>query len=100
MNAGGTVVSILAYNNRTDRTNFFNQTDFTYSMSSGPVRHTLLAGFELGRQSTDNFRNTGYFSSPGGTSTSVLVPVSSPQTPGKRPKVFIPQSPFYRLRRD
>ena len=44
---------------------------------TGSVKHILLAGAEVGRQSTDNFRNTGYFN---GTATSILVPFSSPQT--------------------
>src|SRR5262249_10971835 len=38
----------------------------------GPIRHTLLAGAELGRQFTDNFRNTGYFNNSA-TSVSVLL---------------------------
>ena len=39
------------------------------------MKHTLLAGVELGRQNTDNFRNTGYFN---GAATSLSVPYSSP----------------------
>ena len=39
---------------------------------TGPVRHTLLAGAEIGRQLTDNFRNTGFFN---GTATSITVPL-------------------------
>jgi catecholate siderophore receptor len=39
------------------------------------VRHTLLAGFELSNQITDNFRNTGYFN---GTATSAFVPFDQP----------------------
>ena len=37
----------------------------------GAIRHTLLAGAEVGRQLTDNFRNTGFFNN---TATSILVP--------------------------
>ena len=68
-------VALTAYNNATQRQNVFNQTDLVYSLATGPVKHTLLAGVELGRQSTDNFRNTGFFD---GTATSVSVPYSSP----------------------
>jgi catecholate siderophore receptor len=68
-------VSLSAYNNATRRQNLFNQTDLTYTRSTGPVRHTLLAGAEVGRQLTDNFRNTGFFD---GSATSLSVPFASP----------------------
>jgi catecholate siderophore receptor len=68
-------VALTAYNNATDRTNFFNQTDLTAVAMTGTVRHTLLAGAELGHQLTDNFRNTGFFDN---TATSVFVPYNSP----------------------
>ncbi|HET6899678.1 MAG TPA: TonB-dependent receptor, partial [Vicinamibacteria bacterium] len=68
-------VALSAYNNETARRNVFNQTDVTYAVATGSVRHTLLAGAEIGRQLTDNFRNTGFFN---GTATSISVPVASP----------------------
>ena len=64
-------VTLSAYNNATRRRNVFNQTDLTYSLETGPIRHKLLAGAEIGRQLTDNFRNTGYFNN---SATSILVP--------------------------
>jgi catecholate siderophore receptor len=70
-----TRVALSAYNNATRRTNVFNQTDLTYGAATGPVRHTLLAGFEVGRQVTDNLRNTGFF---GGSATSIAVPYAAP----------------------
>jgi catecholate siderophore receptor len=70
-NASKTFVTLTAYNNATKRRNLFNQTDLTYSVSTGRIRHTLLGGVELGRQLTDNFRNTGFFNN---ATTSVLVP--------------------------
>jgi len=75
VNAAGTMVSIAAYNHRTDRTNFFNQTDLRYRATTGSVAHELLFGAEFGRQTTDNVRNTGYFA--GG---SLSVPLASPVT--------------------
>jgi catecholate siderophore receptor len=68
-------VALSAYNNETARRNVFNQTDVTYALATGPVRHTLLAGAEIGRQLTDNFRNSGFFN---GTATSISVPLASP----------------------
>ncbi|SEN17689.1 catecholate siderophore receptor [Nitrosomonas marina] len=72
-------VSLGAYNDTTDRENVFNQTDFLYSVDTGPISHTLLAGVEIGRQITSNVRQTGFFNNdPRGTS--FRVPVSNPVT--------------------
>jgi catecholate siderophore receptor len=68
-------VTLTSYNNATQRTNVFNQTDVTYVATTGTVRHTLLAGAEFGLQGTNNFRQTGFFNN---TATSVLVPFSAP----------------------
>ena len=70
-----TLVALTAYNNATQRDNLFNQTDLIYRAATGSVKHTLLGGVELGRQSTDNFRNTGYFNN---TTTSLSVPYADP----------------------
>ncbi len=86
----GSAVPLAAYNNATGRTNLFNQTDLTIQSRTGPVRHTIVAGAEFGRQETDNFRNTGYFAS-GATSlvvpsheADVRVPVSVPPERDRR----------------
>lgn len=78
VNAAGTTVSIAAYNNATSRKSVFNQTDLTYNLNTGAIKHKLLAGVELGRQETSNFRETGYF--PGTNVTSVSVPLANPVT--------------------
>jgi catecholate siderophore receptor len=77
VSANQSQVALTAYNNATKRTNFFNQTDFTYVAATGAVRHTLLAGVEIGRQLTDNFRNTGLFNN---TATSISVPFAATMT--------------------
>jgi catecholate siderophore receptor len=64
---------LTAYNNATRRRNIFNQTDLTYSLNTGRIRHTLMGGSEVGRQLTDNFRNTGFFNN---TATSITIPLS------------------------
>lgn len=71
VNATGTEVRLSAYNNATDRRNYFNQTDLIYEANTGGVRHTLLAGVELGRQETKGFRQTGYFND---TDNNINVP--------------------------
>jgi catecholate siderophore receptor len=68
-------VTLTAYNNATDRTNLFNQTDAAMIAHTGGLRHTVLAGAEFGHQLTDNFRNTGFFDN---TATSILAPYSAP----------------------
>lgn len=75
VNSAGTEVSISAYNNLTNRRNMVNQTEAVYRMATGSVRHTWLGGFAVGRQITDNFRETGFFND---VSTSVMAPLSSP----------------------
>jgi catecholate siderophore receptor len=42
-------VALTSYNNASNRTNVFNQTDVTSVVSTGRIRHTLLAGTEFGR---------------------------------------------------
>jgi catecholate siderophore receptor len=68
-------VALSAYNNDTRRLNVFNQTDVRSGFRTGRVQHTLVAGGEVGRQLTDNFRKTGYFNN---LATSILVPYASP----------------------
>jgi catecholate siderophore receptor len=75
INAGAGTVQINAYNNEQLRENFFNQTDLTFSLATGAVKHRLLAGIELGRQVTDNFRNSGFFND---TATSYQAPLADP----------------------
>ena len=55
------LVGLGAYNDTTDRENVFNQTNLLYSLDTGPIAHTLMAGIEIGRQITDNRRRTGFF---------------------------------------
>jgi catecholate siderophore receptor len=80
-------VTITAYNNQQLRENFFNQTDLTFSFDTGGIRHGFLAGMELGEQTTDNFRETGFFNdidllyiAPVGDPT-ISVPLTFRQSP-------------------
>jgi len=71
VDAGRALVTLSAYNNASTRTNVFNQTDLIAVASTGAIRHTLLAGAEIGRQFTDNFRQTGFF----GPTAAIQVPL-------------------------
>ena len=75
LDAAGDSVELHGYNNATRRANLFNQTDLMLVATTGAVRQTLLAGAEVGRQATTNFRNTGYF---GGSATTFAVPFAAP----------------------
>jgi catecholate siderophore receptor len=75
VNADATRVNISAYNNATHRRNLFNQTDLTFAVKTGKIRHTFLAGAEIGRQVSNNFRNTGFFNN---TLTTISVPFANP----------------------
>ena len=75
LNLAGTQVNLSAYNNSHTRSNLFNQTDVSVSAITGRIRHTVLLGAEIGRQVTDNFRNTGYFDN---LTTSSTAPFASP----------------------
>ncbi len=54
-------VGIEAYRDPTSRKNLFNQNDLVWSVTTGPVSHVLLAGFEFGDQRTRNQRINGFF---------------------------------------
>jgi catecholate siderophore receptor len=75
VSADGQQVNLSAYNNGTQRQNLFNQTDVTFGLSTGRVRHTFLVGAELGRQETDNHRETGYYND---AATSFAVSFAAP----------------------
>jgi catecholate siderophore receptor len=75
VNVAGTSSNLSTYNNETDRTNLFNQTDLTYKFDAGPTRHTVLLGGEVGRQSGLNFRHSGLFN---GVSSTITVDPRNP----------------------
>ncbi|MGH9968329.1 MAG: TonB-dependent siderophore receptor [Pyrinomonadaceae bacterium] len=75
VSADMTRVNLTAYNNATQRRNFFNQTDLTYLTKTRSIKHTLLAGAEFGHQVSNNLRHTGFFNN---TSTTISVPFANP----------------------
>jgi catecholate siderophore receptor len=75
VNPADTAFNRAAYNHETDRENLFNQTDFVYKGSTGPVLHTLGFGTEFGRQTGIDVRDTGVF--PNRTNTTVANPFDS-----------------------
>jgi catecholate siderophore receptor len=65
-------VTLSAYHAGTERQNLFNQTDLTWRVRTGSVDHTILAGVEIGRQDTENFRNNSTYAE--------VVPITNPVT--------------------
>jgi catecholate siderophore receptor len=75
VNDAGTDVALSAYNNATSRRNLLNESEISYPLTLGGITQTLLGGVAVGRQISDNLRNTGFFTD---TATAFIVPVSDP----------------------
>lgn len=70
-------VTLDAYHAGTQRENLFNQTDLIWRTSTGSIEHTVLAGIEVGRQNTENFRNNSTFSTTPAAIVSITNSVTS-----------------------
>ncbi len=80
VNAAGTGVALSAYYDTTRRRNLFSQTDLIVEGDLGDMSHTLLLGFEIGKQDSVNRRVNGFFvsaASPEGVSP-ITVPLTKP----------------------
>ena len=75
-------IGVEAYTDATARENLLTQTDLVWKVATGSIEHTVLAGFELGRQTTTSARVNGTFPVvPGGTSLRSPVAVADPFRP-------------------
>jgi catecholate siderophore receptor len=76
----GTQVALSAYNDTVERRNLFSQTDLVLEGDLGGLSHTLLLGFEIGKQDSVSRRRNGFFVSAGNPSGvgSINVPLGSP----------------------
>lgn len=72
VNASTGRLAVGAYYDATERTNSFNQTDLTFSITTGSVAHKFATGVEFGRQETDNIRRAGVFAA------NASVPATNP----------------------
>jgi catecholate siderophore receptor len=80
LSTAGTL-GIEAYRDPTRRRNLFSQTDIAWKTDLAGMEHTLLAGFELGRQVSRNQRINGFFDGFAGGPTRVTVTLTDPFTP-------------------
>jgi catecholate siderophore receptor len=76
VNPATDTLTLSAYNNANDRQNLFNQTDWTWKLDTGMVKHTVVAGTEFGKQKSNNARFAGFFDN--GTSISNPVDAFAP----------------------
>lgn len=58
-------VTLDSYRDTTKRENFFVQGNLVWTGQTGPLSHTLLAGFEYGDQQSANQRQNGRFATSG-----------------------------------
>jgi len=72
-NPASGIVTLAGYNNRNDRRTAFSQTDLIWESRLGGIDHTLLLGFEVGREKSRNLRTTAGF-----TGGAQFVPVDDP----------------------
>ena len=54
-------VTLDGYNDTTDRENFITQGNFLWTGDTGILGHTLLLGYEIGQQRSDNRRRDAFF---------------------------------------
>jgi len=71
------MVTLGAYNDTTERENFFNQTDLLLTFDTWRFKHKMVTGVEVGRQVTGQVRLRGHFN---GVSTTEVVSASFPNT--------------------
>ena len=64
---GVPMVGIEAYEQGTRRKNLLGQLDFIANVTTGPIKHTLVAGIDYAHQRSDSFRFQGYFESGAAT---------------------------------
>jgi len=72
-NPASGIVTLAGYNNRNDRRTAFSQTDLIWESRLAGIDHTLLLGFEVGREKSRNSRTTAGF-----TGGAQFVPVDDP----------------------
>jgi len=78
---------VYAYDDASQRENLLGQTDLVWTTQTGRIGHTVLAGVELGRQTSAVQRTNGYFSATKDTLTTIAQ-LSDP---------FVPPMVYFRL---
>ena len=71
----GSTVELSGYRDTTSRENFIGQGNLVWQGKTGILGHTLLAGFEISRQDTQNARQNVEFATAAGPASRVTVPL-------------------------
>lgn len=71
----GTSVDLTGYRDATQRENWIGQGNLVWQGHTGAIGHTLLAGFEIMRQDTQNSRDLVEFATDGGNVGRITVPL-------------------------
>lgn len=73
-------VTLDSYRDTTDRENFITQGNLLFTGKTGGIKHSLLLGYELGRQKSDNRRRDGVFDDSGSDKITIELadPISQP----------------------
>ena len=74
-------IGIEAYADPTRRHNLFSQTDLNWKGDVAGTQHSILAGFELGRQVSRNQRINGFFDGVSPGATRVFVTLANSANP-------------------
>ncbi|MCB2077380.1 MAG: TonB-dependent siderophore receptor [Novosphingobium sp.] len=72
----GATVDLNGYRDATARENWIGQGNLVWQGSTGTIGHTLLAGFEVSRQDTRNFRENAVFQTASGPASRITVPLA------------------------
>ncbi len=72
----GATVDLTGYRDTTKRENWIGQGNLVWQGSTGAIGHTLLAGFEVSRQDTQNARQNALFETSGGPVSRITVPLA------------------------
>ncbi|MEO0439973.1 MAG: TonB-dependent siderophore receptor [Pseudomonadota bacterium] len=69
-------VSLDGYRDTTDRQNYITQGNLVWNGETGGIGHTLLIGYELGQQLTDNARRDVFFTAS--ADDQITIPLADP----------------------
>ncbi len=78
VNTAGTMVALTGYRSTTQRDNWIGQANLVWKGDTGPVKHTLLLGFEAADQDTLAGRDDARFAAATSTSVPLARTISVP----------------------
>jgi len=80
VNAARTTVALSGYRSSNGRDNWIGQANLVWKGATGPLRHTLLAGFEAGDQHSTSSRDDARFAGASSVSVPLALRITVPTT--------------------